>query len=165
MAETEPNGQKSASFTQWQHQRLLVFPIGNDYQDGGDGSMKLRENNGSWFLGLDKNERYRPHWTRFLIDKLSTFQKDSLGVALNPRRNWSQVLGKKIDWVAWDDEVKYADLVDDVMEKLGSRGWELVGIQQAAIPGGLNNSRMQFPMNYYLFKRPGSRIIEPPAIS
>lgn len=165
MAEAEPNGQESESFTQWHYQRLLVFPIGSEYQDEGDGNMKLRENDGRWFLGLDKNERNRPHWARFFTDKLSTFQKDSLGIALNPRRNWSQVLGKKIDWVAWDDEAKYADFVDDMMEKLGSRGWELVGIQQAAIPGSVGSGRMQFPMSYYLFKRPGSRIIEPPAIS
>ncbi len=72
---------------------------------------------------------------------------------LNHERNWGQLLNvKHTFWLAWDDEASHADLVEEVMGKLGSRGWELVGIHVSPDSAG---SFVDHGINYYIFKKPG----------
>ena len=66
------------------------------------------------------------------------------GLLLNPQRDWGTILhadensfraGKESvmlrqEVFAWDDDAGYADLAIEIINKLGSQGWELVGIDQ-----------------------------------
>ncbi len=140
--------QSDSVATQWLYHRLAVFATGyksGDYEvaQGEDGRWGIRPSQ-----DLSSSS---PQWA-FFLDKRIVFGKYKY-LPLNPERNWAQILNNKHEWVAWDDEASHADLVEEVMGKLGSRGWELVGIQHVALTK-VSGALFDYPISYYIFKKP-----------
>lgn len=124
--------------TKWEYRKLVCWHLRLTNLSGGPIIRGVAKDDRGWYWDTDG------YWRdgdlgQSLKSKLYAGGSTPTRLPLNPAQDWQNV--PPTEQVTWAEDEGYADVAMDVMNKMGTEGWELV------LGDGMD----------YIFKRPVER--------